>query len=335
MVIALLSGYSAYVAGRDRIQRDRPEPRAIVRAISDLKWELGIPLLLVAGLGSGLTSIDEAAGVVAFYTVVVEFFVIRDLSFRRDFVRIASASMTLAGAIILILAMANALMNFVVDDHVPTKVLGWLIGMGVEHKWQFLLVMNVFLLILGMIMEGFSAILIAVPLIVPFVAELGARHPDEKTSPFQLAMIFLLNLELAYSMPPLGLNLFIASFRFNRPVSSLYRVVLPFVGILAGALLVVSYMPWISDVAIAGDIAAARAKAQRQGLPPRDAWMMECVQEDPTNPQPCSRADRESFPGGQAPAPPAAEPAEAPSGVPAGAPDAAACDPDFEDCPRH
>ncbi len=83
-----------------------------------------------------------------------------------------------------------------------------------------------------MLMEGFSAILVAVPLIVPFVADLGNRHPDEKMSPFQLAMIFLLNLEIAYCMPPLGLNLFISSFRFNRPVSSLYRVVMPFVGIL-------------------------------------------------------------------------------------------------------
>jgi tripartite ATP-independent transporter DctM subunit len=338
VVIALLSGYSAYVAGREHVARDRPEPRAIARALSDLKWELGIPLLLVGGLGSGLTSIDEAAGVVALYTVAIEFLVIRDLSFRRDFVRIASASMTLAGAIIVILAMANALMNYVVDGHVPAKVLAWLVGIGVEHKWQFLLVMNAFLLILGMIMEGFSAILVAVPLIVPFVADLGMRHPNEKTSPFQLAMIFLLNLEIAYSMPPLGLNLFIASFRFNRPVSSLYRVVLPFVGILAAALLAVSYVPWISDVAIAGDVAAARAKAEKQGLPPRDAWMMECVQEDPTNPQPCSASDRERFPGGQPAAAaevPAAVPAEASSGGPSSAPAPdAGCDPDFEDCPR-
>ena len=89
--------------------------------------------------------------------------------------------------------------------------------------WQFLIVMNVFLLLLGMLMEGFSAIFVAVPLIVPFVADLGTRHPDEKMSPLQLGMIFLLNLEIAFCMPPLGLNLFLSSFRFNRPVSSLYK----------------------------------------------------------------------------------------------------------------
>ena len=161
--------------------------------------------------------------------------------------------------------------------------------------------MNVFLLVLGMLMEGFSAILVAVPLILPFVAKIGQNNPLEKMSPFQLAMIFLLNLEIAYCMPPLGLNLFISSFRFNRPVASLYRVVMPFVGILVVGLAVVSYVPWFSNVAVAGDVAAARAKAEKDGIAPRDAWMMECVQEDPSNPQPCSPADMQKYPGGQLP----------------------------------
>jgi hypothetical protein len=208
-----------------------------------------------------------------------------------------------------------------------------MLQIGIEHKWQFLIVMNLFLLMLGMLMEGFSAILVAVPLIVPFVADLGMRHPDEKMSPFQLAMIFLLNLEIAYCMPPLGLNLFISSFRFNRPISSLYKVVLPFIGILGIGLLLVSYVPWYSNVAVAGDVAAAHAKAEKEGAPPRDAWMMECVQEDPTNPQPCSAEDRAKYPGGQMPTP-----AGAASGAPAddtleNADVDAGCNPDFGPCP--
>ena len=167
-------------------------------------------------------------------------------------------------------------------------------------------------------MEGFSAIIVAVPLIVPFVAEIGSRHPAEKMSPFQLAMIFLLNLEIAYCMPPLGLNLFLASFRFDRPVSRLYAVVLPFVAILVVGLGVVSYVPWFSNAAVAADVAAARAKAAKEGLPPRDAWLMECVQEDVTNPQPCSPEDEKAFPGGQP-----LEPA---------APVDTECNPDFDDC---
>jgi hypothetical protein len=151
-------------------------------------------------------------------------------------------------------------------------------------------------------------------------------------SPFQLAMIFLLNLEIAYCMPPLGLNLFIASFRFNRPVASLYRVVMPFVGILALALVVVSYVPWFSNVAVAGDIAAVREKAAKDGLAPTDAWMLECVQEDPTNPQPCSAADIAKYPGGRLPAVAMPGGSAAVPDEDAGEVPDAGCNPDFDDC---
>jgi len=312
MVIVLLSVYSAWIGTKEHVDREPTELGRMGRAIWELKWELLIPVILAAGLLTGLTSIDEAAGLVAFYTVIIEFFVYRDLSWKKDLVRIAKASMSLAGAIILILSMANALMNYVVDQHVPMKVLDFMTGIGIKHMWQFLLVMNVFLLILGMLMEGFSAILVAVPLILPFVAKIGNMNPAEKMSPFQLAMIFLLNLEIAYCMPPLGLNLFISSFRFNRPVSSLYRVVMPFVGILAIGLLAVSYVPWFSDVAVAKDVAAARAKAEKDGP-----------------------ADMQKFPGGQLPEAPAPSGSAAPDednpDNPDVAPDAG-CNPDFEDC---
>jgi TRAP-type C4-dicarboxylate transport system permease large subunit len=296
----------------------------------DLKWELGIPLLILTGFVTGLTSIDEAAGIVTLYVILIEFFVYRDLSWKDDLVRIAKASLSLAGAIILIMAMANSLMNYVVDQHVPSKVLAFMLKVGIDHRWHFLIVMNAFLLLIGMLMEGFSAILVSVPLIVPIVADLGRRHIDEKMSPFQVAMIFLLNLEIAYCMPPLGLNLFISSFRFNRPVSALYKLVLPFVGMLAVGLVLVSYVPWFSTAGVVKDVAAVRAKADKDGTPPRDAWMMECVQEDPNNPQPCSAEDMAKFPGGQLPTP------QVPAG--GGTPDEGAavpdagCNPDFEDC---
>jgi C4-dicarboxylate transporter, DctM subunit len=321
LVIVLLSIYAAYVGARQNIDRSPAQLSTMLAALWELKWEVGIPVLLLVCLASGVAGLDEAAGIVALYVVIIEFFIYKDLDWKKDFVRIAKASMSLAGAIILILAMANSLMNYVVDQHVPTKVLEFMIKIGIEHKWQFLIVMNVFLLMLGMLMEGFSAILVAVPLIVPFVADLGMRHPDEKMSPFQLAMIFLLNLEIAYCMPPLGLNLFIASFRFNRPIASLYKVVLPFVGILGLGLILVSYVPWYSNVAVAGDVAAARAKAEKEGVPPRDAWMMQCVQEDPTNPQPCTEEDRAKYPGGQMPTPAGGAP---------GTTDDTAIDPDFD-----
>src|SRR5262249_7004079 len=119
--------------------------------------------------------------------------------------------------------------------------------------------------------------------------------------PFHVAIIFILNLELAFCLPPLGLNLFISSFRFSRPVVSLYKVVLPFAAILAVALLLVSYIPRISDVLVLGDITAQREDALARGAPPREAWLLECVQHARLNPLPCSEEDKKRWPNGQAP----------------------------------
>src|SRR6185369_4483294 len=133
------------------------------------------------------------------------------------------------------------------------KALQAMLKIGFDKTWQFLIVMNVFLLVLGMIMDGFSAILVAVPLVLPFASFFGL-------GPFHVAIMFVLNLELAFSCPPLGLNLFIASFRFNRPVVSLYRIAMPFVGILALSLLVITYIPRLSNQLVLGDIAKWRTQ---------------------------------------------------------------------------
>src|SRR6185295_11536250 len=180
-------------------------------------WELLIPVLILGGLMTGLTLLDESAAITALYTFVVEVFIYKDLSIKKDLPRVAMGSMSLAGAVILILAMANALINFVIQEQIPGKVLEKLVGLGLTETWQFLIVLNVFLLVLGMVMDGFSAILVAVPLVIPFAAKFHLQ-------PFHLAMMFLLNLEIAFCAPPLGLNLFISSFRFNRPVVTLYRI---------------------------------------------------------------------------------------------------------------
>jgi hypothetical protein len=253
-----------------------------------LKWELGVPVVILGGLGTHLTSLDESAALTAVYTLVVEFFIHRDLDFKKDLPRVAKASMILAGAIILILSMANALINFVVDQRIPGLVLDFMLGLGLTKTWQFLVVLNVFLLIIGMLMEGFSAILVAVPLILPFAARFNLH-------PFHLAMMFLLNLEIAYCCPPLGLNLFIASFRFERPLVSLYRIVLPFTGLLALGLFLVMYVPPIATVLVDADIERAYAAAAARKEVPREAWLLQCVQEDRSNPTPCTDADRKTF----------------------------------------
>jgi hypothetical protein len=294
LVLVFLAGYSMYVGVKEKIPTTPLDLKELGRATWAFKWEMGIFAILYLAITRQLASIDEAAGLVAAYTLVIEVFVYKDLSLKKDLVRIAKASMALAGAVILILAMANAFVNYVVQEQLPDKVLQAMLKIGLDKTWQFLLVMNVFLLVLGMVMDGISAILVAVPLVLPFASYFGL-------GPFHVAIMFVLNLELAFSMPPLGLNIFISSFRFNRPVVSLYRVVMPFAGLLALSLLVITYVPRISSQLVLGDIEKWREQAEREKRPPTEAWFLECVQLDRNNPQPCSEEDKKRFPKGQMP----------------------------------
>lgn len=287
LVIALLGIHAAYIGLKSKIPLARPDFREMGSAMWMMKWELGIPVLILGGLMTGLTGIDEVAALAALYVWVIEVYVYKDLT-SKDFPRIAKHSMALAGAVLLIMSMAMALTNFIISEQIPSKIFEWVTSMGVTERWHFLITLNVFLYIQGMVMDGFSAILVAVPLLIPFAAKFGL-------SPFHLAMMFLLNLEIAYLSPPLGQNLFVASFRFNRPMISLYRIAVPFIGILLIGLVMLMTMPSLSTVAVEGDIALTRAKAARYNEPPREAWMMECVQEDRNNPLPCTEADRDKF----------------------------------------
>jgi tripartite ATP-independent transporter DctM subunit len=294
LVLLLFVVYAGYVGVKEKIPRTPFDFKEALSATWAFKWEMGVFVLLVVGIKSTLTEIDEAAALVALYTLCIEVFVYKDLSIKKDLVRVAKSSMALAGAVILILAMANALTNYVVDQHLPDRVLEWMLRLGLDKTWQFLIVMNVFLLVLGMIMDGFSAILVAVPLVLPFAAHFGL-------GPFHVAIMFVLNLELAFSCPPLGLNLFISSFRFNRPVVSLYRIAMPFVALLAVALLVITYVPSISNMLVLDDIKAWRMRAEKENRTPREAWKLECVQQDPSNPLPCSDEDKKKYPKGVMP----------------------------------
>jgi tripartite ATP-independent transporter DctM subunit len=287
LVMAVLGAYSSYVGYRDRIPRDRFELKKAWHALGVIKWELGIPLVILGGLGTSLTTLDESAALALAYTLGISLFVHHDVTWK-DLPRILKSALALAGAVIVILMMANALMNFVIDRQVPAKVLEALVHLGLSERWQFLVVLNVFLLVVGMVMDGFSALLVAVPLVLPFAARFGLH-------PFHLAMMFILNLELAFCAPPLGLNLFISSFRFRRPVASLYRSVLPFVGLIGASLVLVMAVPWFSTVLVQPDIDQKRAEAAALGVPPREAWNLECVQEDPLTPHPCTAEERATY----------------------------------------
>jgi tripartite ATP-independent transporter DctM subunit len=296
LVLLLFVLYAGYIGVKEKIPRTPFNVKEAFAATWAFKWELGVFALLVVSIKTNMTDIDEAAGLVALYTLGIECFVYKDLSIKKDLVRIAKGSMALAGAVILILAMANALTFWVTEKHIPEKLIEAMLKLGLDKPWQFLIVMNVFLLVLGMVMDGFSAILVAIPLILPFAAHFGL-------GPFHVAIMFVLNLELAFSCPPLGLNLFIASFRFNRPVVSLYKLAMPFVGLLALALLIITYVPRISNTLVLDDIQEWRNRAEKENRTPREAWKLECVQHDNSNPLPCSDADKVKYPNGRMPDP--------------------------------
>ncbi len=287
LVMVVLGLWSARVGIKEKIPRSKFEPKAALAALGTLKWELAIPVLILGGLATSLTTLEESAAIALVWCLVTSLFVHRDVQ-AKSLPKLFAEALSLSGAVILILMMANALMNFVVDAQVPEGVLNRLLALGLTERWQFLIVLNVFLLVVGMLMDGFSALLVAVPLVLPFAAHFGLH-------PFQLAMMVLLNLELAFCMPPLGLNLFIASFRFQRPVASLYRSVVPFVLLLTVCLVAVMAFPKLSTVLVQSDIDDARAKAIARGDAPREAWILECVQQDTLNPQPCSEEERVKY----------------------------------------
>ncbi|MDI1434684.1 TRAP transporter large permease [Polyangium sorediatum] len=283
LLMVLLCGYAFYEGKRSRIPRAKFDLKEAGAAIWHVKWELATPLLVGLGLVTGLMELDESAGAAALYTLIIEVFVYKDLSLRKV-VKVAKDAMMLSGAIILILAMATAMTNYIIQAGIPQAILEFFIERGMNAAWQFILVLNLFVFVLAMLMEPFGALLVAIPLLIPLAATFHIN-------PFHLAVMFLLNLEIAYVTPPMGLNLFIASFRFSRPIVDVYRVVLPFVAVLTIGLGVVIVMPSMSSFTIAGDVAKARAQAAQDGVAPREAWLLECVQEDTNNLKPCSKED--------------------------------------------
>jgi tripartite ATP-independent transporter DctM subunit len=290
-MIALFSVHAMYTGAKYRIPRTRPNLKEMATSLWGVKWELAVPILVLGSLGVGLATIDEAAALAAVFVVSYELILFKDLKLK-DMPRLAGTALALAGALLLIMAMAVALTNYLITQQAPARIFEWITGLGVTKRWHFLIARNFLMYAIGAVMEGFSAILVAVPLLLPF----GAKF---LFSPFHLAMMFLLDLEIAFLSPPFGQNLFVTSFRFRKPMTSLYRIALPFLGIMFFGLTIIMLVPKLSTVAVEGDIARERANAAKIGAPPRDAWMLECVQEDRNNPLPCSEEDKKKWGSGE------------------------------------
>lgn len=234
LLIALIAAWGIRVAPRTAATR-RFDRAAARRAAWEAKWELLVPVVALGGLFSGLATPVEAAALTAMYCFVIETVVYRDLRLASDGPRVTAESGVLVGGVLLILGVALGFTNYLAFAEVPARAVDWVTA-TVDSKWTFLLLLNLFLLVIGCLMDVYSAIVIVAPLLVPLGNAFGIQ-------PVHLGIIFLANLELGFLTPPVGVNLFLSSLRFNKPVSEVARATFPMLIILFIGVLVITYIP--------------------------------------------------------------------------------------------
>ena len=241
LLIVVLSVWSIRNGGIKKSEKVKKfDLKETYDAFKSCFFEAILPVGILVGIYGGFTTASEAAALTCFYILIVECFIYKDLSFYKDMPKIIIDSMSLVGAILLILCCALGVTNYLVDEEVPMMILDFMREF-LDNKYSFLFFLNVFLLIVGSMMDIFSAIIVVVPLIVPIAEEFGVH-------PVHLAIIFLTNLEIGYITPPVGINLFISSFRFKKPVTELYKASIPFMLLLFAALMIITYIPELSLV---------------------------------------------------------------------------------------
>jgi len=238
LLIVMLSLFSMRAGKRAKVVRPPFDLATVWPALRQAAWIVPLPFIVLGGIYGGIFTPSEAAAVTVIYVLFVEIVIYRDISIRKDIPRIAAQSMVLVGSILIILGCALGLTNYMVDEQIPMKIIE-LMRTFITSKWVFLAILNVFLLIVGCLMDIFSATIVVVPLIVPIAKEFGVN-------PVHLGIIFLTNLEIGYIHPPLGLNLFISSIRFKRPIMEICITVLPFLVVLLLALIIITYVPALS-----------------------------------------------------------------------------------------
>ena len=211
--------------------------REAAGATWEAKWELLLPVVIIASLLAGATTVQSAA-LAALYTLVVQRFIQRDLAGFGDLRRAMSHSIALVGGILIILAVAVGFTTYLIDAQVPARLADWA-RENIHSKWVFLLGLNAFLIVVGGMMDIFSAIIVVVPLVVPIATHF-------QIDPIHLGVVFVANSELGYLTPPVGENLFVASYRFNKPILHLARAMLPMYVILLIGVLLITYLPWLT-----------------------------------------------------------------------------------------
>ena len=240
MVLAL-SVMGVVAAVRAKI---KPTPFRIDEAIKAIGFSFGemlLPVLIILGYFLGITTLVEAGAVAVAYSIIIEVFVHRDIKVR-DLPKVAIKAAPIIGGVLVILTVARGLSYFIVDAEIPVRMSEW-VQTYISSKYLFLILLNIALLVTGCLMDIYSAIVVVAPLIIPLGAIFGIH-------PVHLGIIFLANLELGYLTPPVGLNLFLASYRFNRPLTRIYKNVFPFFIVLLIMVLLITYVPWFSTALV-------------------------------------------------------------------------------------
>jgi tripartite ATP-independent transporter DctM subunit len=238
LMVAMVSSFGVVQAVRNRATRSRFDGREAMRAAWQAKWDLALPVIVLVGLFGGFGTLVEAGSITVAYALTVQCLFHRTLSLRRDYAGVARECATVVGGVLLIVGVAVGFTNYLVDAQLPGVLIEWT-RTHIHSKYVFLLLLNVILLLKGSFMDVFSAIIVVVPLITPIASAFGIE-------PVQLGIIFLANLELGYLTPPVGMNLCLSAYRFERPMASIYRATLPFYLILLAGVLLITYVPWIT-----------------------------------------------------------------------------------------
>ncbi len=207
-------------------------------AVWEAKWELLIPVVALVAIFGGFASIVQASALTAFYAFIVEVFVYRDLSIRKDLPRVMAECGLLVGGVLLIIGVAQGFNNYLITEEAPQRLLAW-VQTFVRSPLLFLLMLNLFLLVVGCLMDIYSAIIVVVPMIVPMGLAFGI-------DPVHLGIVFMANLQLGYLTPPVGMNLFLAAYRFNKPLPEIYRSVIPMLMVLLISVLRITYIHCLS-----------------------------------------------------------------------------------------
>ena len=234
LMLALLVAWSMYKSIGDKIPTTEFDLKKLASAVGKSIWEIPLPVILIGGIYSGYFAVSEAAAVAVMYVLIINVLILKEVKLKQ-LPAIMRESMVLVGGVLIILGVSLASTNYLIDAEIPSKLFDF-IRQHVDSKLTFLMLLNIFLLVLGMMLDVFSALVLIVPLTLPIAVGYGIH-------PIHFGIIFLANMQIGYFTPPVGMNLFIASYRFNKPITELYYATIPFMLILFLAVLIITYWP--------------------------------------------------------------------------------------------